>query len=89
VVNPGNSGGPLVDTNGNVIGMITYKLGPDGSYGGAVPAPDLAKFLKANIPGFAPVRLLKNNFTRNVWGEVDAIVSPSVFMIVMIEKPQK
>lgn len=87
VVNPGNSGGPLCDTNGNAVGLITYKIGNEEgrSYGGAVPAGDVAAFLKKHIPDFRPPPLLKNNFTRNVWKEVDGIVSPSVLMILKVK----
>ncbi len=59
-VNPGNSGGPLVNSNGQVIGIITMKL--SGSYenmGFAIPI-DGAMVLIRNIietgqPGESPI----------------------------------
>ena len=40
-VNSGNSGGPLLDKTGHVLGIVTWKLRPDQGYEGiafAVPA---------------------------------------------------
>jgi len=47
-VQPGNSGGPLFDPNGNVIGIVTSKLNADNteSIGYAVKADYLNLFLK-------------------------------------------
>ncbi|MBC7857076.1 MAG: trypsin-like peptidase domain-containing protein, partial [Pirellulaceae bacterium] len=47
-INGGNSGGPLCDIRGNVVGMITQKTrvgGFEDSYGMAIPADELIKFL--------------------------------------------
>lgn len=82
-VNPGNSGGPLCDTGGNVLGMITRKtmsssgFGVD-SYGMALPAPDLRAFLAKHVKA----RLPAPTAPANSWADVDRAVSPSVFMIL-------
>lgn len=44
-VNPGNSGGPLLDKKGNLIGIITLKANIEG-VGFAVPHDVLRDFLK-------------------------------------------
>jgi S1-C subfamily serine protease len=40
-VNPGNSGGPVLDQNGNVLGMITAKLRDKDGIAFAIPLEDL------------------------------------------------
>jgi len=48
-VNSGNSGGPLLDKSGRVMGIVTWKLRPDQGYEGiafAVPADAAAKRLR-------------------------------------------
>lgn len=50
-VNPGNSGGPLIDENGNLIGIIYAKLNNTDAAGYAIKASYLEAFLK-NIDAF-------------------------------------
>ncbi len=59
-VNPGNSGGPLVNSNGEVLGIITLKL--SGSYenmGFAIPIDGAMTILRSIIetgkPGDSPI----------------------------------
>src|SRR5262249_19244817 len=54
-VNPGNSGGPLCDSAGNVVGMIAAKSFSDTlveSYGIALPASDLDRFVRRHVKRF-------------------------------------
>lgn len=46
-ISPGNSGGPLVDTEGRVIGLNTRGLLQGGDLGFAVPADTIAQVLPA------------------------------------------
>jgi S1-C subfamily serine protease len=81
-VNPGNSGGPLCDTSGNVVGMIAAKSRGGGfieSYGMALPAKDLDQFVRKHVKGYK-LGLLGTRTLQ--WDAVDRLVSGSVFMIV-------
>ena len=87
-VNPGNSGGPLCDKRGLVVGLVSAKtFGGEGvgSYGMARPTNGVADFLKAQLPGFKPATG-QGAAKLAEWSDVDALVSPSVVMILKREK---
>jgi serine protease Do len=44
---PGHSGGPLVDTNGRMVGINTVMAGPD--VGLAIPVHEVKRFLKRSL----------------------------------------
>jgi S1-C subfamily serine protease len=84
-VNPGNSGGPLCDRRGNVVGMVTKKsanVGFEDSYGFAVPSADLLKFLDQHLPADAPRATAAADGAALDWDQVDAKVSSGVLMIL-------
>jgi 2-alkenal reductase len=66
-VNPGNSGGPLIDSSGRLIGVNTAILAPTGSFTGvgfAIPVdtvnrivPELIRDGRARLPGIGIVPL--------------------------------
>ncbi|MHC4939051.1 MAG: S1C family serine protease [Planctomycetota bacterium] len=51
-VNPGNSGGPLFDMQGRVIGVVNLKIGGAESLNFAIPSERLTSFLR-NRDGFS------------------------------------
>lgn len=87
-VNPGNSGGPLCDSFGNVVGMVSAKSTRNDvfraveSYGMAIPAADLQAFIAKHIKGYKHPAA---SAQKKPWNEVDHMVSGSVFMVLKPE----
>ena len=84
-VNPGNSGGPLCDTRGSVVGVVTAKSAAGfsvESYGMAVPGSAVVQFLSQNLPNY--VSGSEPTDSPLEWDAVDRKVSPSVVMIVSL-----
>ncbi len=81
-VNPGNSGGPLCNNKGDVVGMVTAKSlnsRDEDSYGMALPAPSLRGFLDRNLPQYQPPA--RANREAGNWQMVNSLVTPAVVMI--------
>lgn len=88
-INPGNSGGPVFDSKGNVIGMVTAKIGGGmgglgDSYGMAIPAPDLLKFVEKHLPKSAPAILPAGTSSLSD-EDVDLQLSPAVMLILKMK----
>jgi S1-C subfamily serine protease len=88
-VNPGNSGGPLCDSLGNVVAMIARKTGSFGiedSYAMAIPAAELIKFLDLHLPPGTPRAAPSAPAQPLTWGQVDRQVNTGVVMILNKKK---
>jgi S1-C subfamily serine protease len=74
-VNPGNSGGPLLDSDGQLLGMVFAKIGDSSGVGFAVPAQEIQSFLRTSgfKVAFAPPVLTSTSTTLRV--TVDPIVA--------------
>lgn len=59
-VNPGNSGGPLLDAGGRVAGLVTYKAAAQENIAFALPAYYIRHFL-ANEEAYAVSQLYPNS----------------------------
>lgn len=91
-VNPGNSGGPLCDVNGNAVGMVTAKtVGGSGveSYGMAIPAEVLRQFLAKHGPADQHPAAPRKADKVLEWDEVDRLTTPSVLMVSRVSLPSK
>jgi S1-C subfamily serine protease len=89
-VNPGNSGGPLCDQRGNVVGMVSAKTRAnmftnEDSLGLAIPSSDLVAFMEKFLPNGTTVPA-PHTGERREWSEVDAQVSPGVLLILKMEQ---
>jgi S1-C subfamily serine protease len=52
-VNPGNSGGPLLNNNGEVIGIVTFKMGAAEGLNFALSIVDALEAIEAKRPAVA------------------------------------
>lgn len=78
-VNPGNSGGPLIDENGDVVGVIFAKSTVAESAGYAVKSSYLETFLK-NVDGFEYPNLI-NTLKDKSFGDKVAAIKKCIFIV--------
>lgn len=91
-VNPGNSGGALVNTNGELIGINTAIYAPSGTYAGysfAVPI-NLVKKVMQDLIDYGEVRraflgIMIQNVDNDVANDLDLAVTQGVYVSELIE----
>jgi S1-C subfamily serine protease len=91
-VNPGNSGGPLLDDNGNIIGVIRGKLTSSEATGFAIKANDIINSFRNNASDSSLKELLaqgkgKKGVLKNIKrSEQIKKINPYVFNVLVYKK---
>jgi S1-C subfamily serine protease len=88
-VNPGNSGGPMLDRHGNVMGVVTMKSANstyEDSYGLAISAGKVRKFLAKNNVTVTPGTLATTSLSAE---EIAAKVKPAAVCIICTEREKE
>ncbi len=89
-VNPGNSGGPLLDDNGNVIGVIRGKLTSSEATGFAVKANEIIRAINAATVDSTKKDLLAQGKKPSLKGmkrsEQVKKINPYVFNVLVYKK---
>jgi S1-C subfamily serine protease len=88
-VNPGNSGGPMLDRNGFVMGVVTMKSANsrfEDSYGMAISAGKVRKFLAKNSVKVTPGVAVGAGMSAE---EIAAKVKPATVCIICTEREKQ
>jgi S1-C subfamily serine protease len=88
-VNPGNSGGPMLDRHGNVMGVVTMKSANstfEDSYGLAISAGKVRKFLAKNNIAVIAGELAATGLSAE---EIAAKVKPATVCIICTERERE
>jgi hypothetical protein len=84
VANPGNSGGPVCDTHGQVMGVLTAILvGQGGGYSLAIPSAEVLQFAAPVVPG---LKLGPQDTPEASWKDIDSGISDSVYYVNVLHQ---
>lgn len=83
--NPGNSGGPIVDQNGNVIAVLTVGFDLKGQLTGGVTMSDALKFIQFHYGDYQP----KQGGKKLEWPDVDELIAKSTVMVGVYQQVVK
>ena len=87
-VNPGNSGGPVLDEHGCVIGMVTQKAQLEGA-SFAIPAKLIASFIEKSKASTDPKRLKGDKISKEIRDKGWRLISELIFTTkAQQEKPR-
>lgn len=88
VANPGNSGGPVIDSDGRVVGALTLGINLQQSYTAAVPAEDIRTFIREHVSDFSSADAGSPNSGSSAWEDTVDTASKSTFQVLVLGSPQ-
>lgn len=85
-VNGGNSGGPIIDQNGRLVGLVvagTTRALAENTYGIGIPVDQIIAFVRQHLPD---TKVLAGDGKAMDWPDVDARVSVSTVYVECVLK---
>lgn len=79
ITNHGNSGGPICDNTGRVVGVVRVIFNLTEKLAGGIPCEQALSFVREHVPEFHPVESTGNALA---WTDVDALASKSTVLVV-------